>query len=552
MLPRTGDNSTPIGNSAAAINFVNHDKLPTGFPTAIWNTQNALYADRYSWWNSDPLYETKGKTTEGEIVYRFPLHLNPLREVVLKHAQFLLGSVPDLPSPQVKPLYMPMPPMDGSKAKAADIKLTKLAYNATMAVWNQSNPRSLLVDQAATCQFAGGCVFQLVWLEDDSMFQLPLRIQSISPDYFLPVWANGNYDELLEVYVAYYITSAAARAQYGVEPTTNPYCLYVEHWTKDKYSCYVNNEPIKDRLGKEMFELDNPFGLIPFEYIPHVRVASFYGQSHVDDMKGLIKELNARLADEGMIIRTTSQRRRIMRNVTGKVKEWQAAKGYWVLDIGSPSPAFGNAQPEIKTEDPPVIPPNLSAYSEKMHNYINRTSFLNNMGYGEDEGSQRSGETLVLRLLPTTMHADMERMNWTDGLNRLDIKMLLMLARHPASPLKGKIPLDIAKRVSIAQEWSPHVPRDRAQLTNEMSIRTGGKSTISRKHAMQQLGDVRDVEEEEALILAEEDAELALIAKYAPAPADGATPGGIKTDTKPSNDVKPPTAQATDSPASST
>jgi hypothetical protein len=114
-------------------------------------------------------------------------------------------------------------------------------------------------------------------------------------------------------------------------------------------------------------------GMVPYVYIPHIRAGEFYGISLLERKQELAQEINERMADVGDIVYPTDT-------------QPSTATVQWATDL------LSIARTEAYT--PPVC-------------------------YGVDEGSQRSGMTLVLRMLPLVVHVRQERTLMTAGLNQV-------------------------------------------------------------------------------------------------------------------------------------
>jgi hypothetical protein len=307
------------------------------------------------------------------------------------------------------------------------------------------------------------------------------------------VWSEDHKWDLLEVYVCYRVTAAAAAAQYGVNIGSNGFGYYLEHWTKDSYSIYINNEPITVE-GVVYDNVRNPFNVVPFVYIPHLREGAFYGPSHVDDLIGLVKEYNARLSDLGMAIKKTVERKRYVKNLTSDPKPHRMFDGTQVVDLGTGVP--GGESPEIQFEDPPNMSEGFIGFPEDIYREMLRQSHMNSVTDGEDEGSQRSSLTLAFRMWPSTSHARPERSMWNEGINRIFYIAMLMLAiKNWKTPSGKSVPKEFSKRVQASPDWMPQIPRDRESQLNEIILRLQSKS-MSLETALEQFADIRDIPRE--------------------------------------------------------
>jgi len=509
-LPGANEARANAATTAISTAFTT-DQLPRDFPTALWQAQEDRYLRYWDWFTGEALNSVIAETKRGVAIPKFPLHLNATRNFARKHSALLFGEVPDNDTALVTSNWRPrkgltvadLEEKQDSPNRKHDKMVAEILSTIVNEVWVQSNGRSIQRENGTLSQFLGGCVFQFKWQPQRDDLRIPILIQTISPDFFLPIWNNDNYWDLLEGYVVYQITSAAARAMYGHEGS-EAMVLYTEHWTKDQYSIYLDGEPLTSKMEangktKEVTfkDLPNPFGIVPFVYIPHLREGNFYGSSMVEDIEGLMLEYNARMADKGDAIRKTVHRKRYMRDV-GNISMRVLDEGVQAVDLGKTPPTSKNP-PDVFSEDPPQYSPALMGYTDELWDNLLREGHVSPTAFGEDEGSQRSALTLAIKMWPSTSHARAERDHWTDGLNQSAQIIIRMVRAHLSStPLKGlniEIPEDVFHRFLVTQSWMPMIPRDRESTVNEMVLRTQAK-LASPQLALEEFGDIPDVEDE--------------------------------------------------------
>lgn len=483
--------------------------LPQTFPTNLWNKQQARYADYWNWFTGDVLNEAQGGTDEsGAEILRFPLQMNVVRNFARKHAAVLLGEAEDTVHPMVKAVVSPLDPLDGSdEFDEEEAVLAVTAQNILNEIWVQSGGRGIQQENAVLSQFLGGAVFKLVWKPwRVKEYRLPIFVEKVQPEHFMPVWNPKNYNELYEVFEIYKIPAKVAQAAYGYKGSgdmgDNSWVYYMEHWTRDTYSIYLNKEPLKMEVDGKIVTIKdrrNPWKKPPYAYAPGFRDGgAFWGSSFIEDIRGLVKEFNARMADNGDAIRSTVHRKRYMRNVMNQISEEQIANGVWAINLGQ-EPPQAKHPPEVTTEDPPSYTDGLINFSQDLWHQLLREGSLQNIAFGEDEGSQRSALTLAFRMWPTTARARNGRTLWTDALNKLDGMILDLLADQASVVKPIKVPTDWRRRLQIAQDWHPMIPRDREQEINEvvLLVQTG---LMSPERALERLGDVKDIQGELARI----------------------------------------------------
>jgi hypothetical protein len=477
------------------------------FPSKTWTEQSTRYREYWRWFTGQALAEISGTTEDGEPIYRFPLQMNPIRNFSRKHAAVLLGEGIDGRGAFVRAVVEPSLPFNEEPPSDEDKKTAQVLTNIINEVWDSSDGRALQMENAILSQFLGGCVFQVEYVPEREDLVIPLRIKNVIPDFFLPVWNNDDPWDLLEAYVIYRIPAAAAKVQYGVVIDGDmPYATYLEHWSKKSYSIYINGQPVKSvyhrgKISAEVVfkDVENPFGFVPFVYIPHLREGGFYGSSMVDDIKGLVLELNSSYADLGDSVKETIRRRRYVSNVHGGPRMRQVGEGNWFVDLGI-TPASSRHEPKITIEDPPTLSPGMASYPDKVWEALLREANLADVFFGKDEGSQRSALTLAFRMLPTTSHIRAERSFWESGLEKVGRMILKACSAQPEikrrlSKLGISIPADFMHRFVITQDWPPMIPRDREQEVNEIILRNSA-GLISPQLAMQKFGDVSNIDDE--------------------------------------------------------
>lgn len=472
--------------------------LPMSFPINAWVEQAARYAYYWSWYRGTVLEEEKGKTVTGESVARYPLRINPVRNFARKHAALLFGEVPDTPAPLVKMIATPKQ-LYGENPTDIMKRQSQFCGNVINEVWQSSSGRSIQGENGVLSQFLGGSVFQLKYVPDREDLAIPFVVRNVYPDYFLPVWSPDDYWDLLEAHVAYRVPARVAAGEWGYDASagsTNP--LFHESWTKDHYSIKVNGKPLRKTVNGVTIVYDNlpnPFGYVPFIYIPRLREGNLYGSSIIPDISGLIYEYNSRTADEGDAVRKSAQVRFVGKNITGEVTTKPLDKhGNMYIDLGVSNPAF-DGEPSLEPLPAPQWLDSYGNFKEFIWSQLLRDSGMGTIAFGEDEGSQRSALTLAFRMWPSTTLAKQQRSFWTDGLTRMGKYILRGCAIKGIKIAGQTVPSNIEKELDLAPDWLPMIPRDREQQVNEVILQVQA-GIMTPERAFKTLGDVSDVAEE--------------------------------------------------------
>lgn len=451
------------------------------FPYNDWVDQQSKYRELESWFYGDALDETQSQG--GKDIEVYPLKINPIRTATLKHSYALFGEFPDDISGT---LIQPRVIVSGDRDKA----LSDTVQDALSKVWYNNNGAALMMENGILSQIYGGCIFKASWMPD-----LPeedrVRIERIHPDEFVCVPYENDYWNLKQAWVVRKITHEAAR-QYGVI-LAGETGYYIEWWQEDEYQILINDQPIiYDMFGaRTVIGGRNPFGFVPFVYIPHERSGEFLGNSLITDAAmGLTKELNLRAADAGDATSDQSHSIIAMRNVRGTPKT-ERLPGYNVpvVNLGTAQNiTSGSSDPDLFSVTRSQITEPMLSLSRDIRDEIRRELFVPAVAEGEDEGSQRSAATLVLRMWPLTSHIKSERALWSTGLTAFNKMLLKIMANkkhfgiqkeHLTLPLKNK--------------WYPILPRDRQAFVEELVARRGVELG-SLEHLLALIGDVEDID----------------------------------------------------------
>jgi hypothetical protein len=472
------------------------DEIPPGFPLERWNRQLQQYTEMWRYFSGEYWQSIlpHTQTETGDPVEQYPLQINPIRDIIFKHAAAMIGEIPDTDDSAVH--------FEGQYIQDifSDDKVTEEQEGLALqiedflnAVWQENNGRAKQLENALIAPLLGGCYFKTGWWPKEEGISKGLTIDILIPDVVLPVWDTSNYNRLLEAFIAYRIPAREAKLKYGVE-VKGLHAVYVEHWTEEDYSITIDGEPLQMRVGNIDISYNkqkNIYGFVPVTYIPWIRAGGFYGLSLIRGaIEGLSKEYNIRMADIGDGIQDTIHRKPWVRN-TSAVTSMELPDGTEAHNLGFAQ--MGGADPEMEYPSSPEMSPGLIDFPEKLFRSILRSGFLSNIAYGEDEGSQRSALTLAFRMWPTTSIARIVRANWTVGLIQVCRQLLAIAAlKYPVEQYRAKF-ADSLERVRLSVNWAPMIPRDREQVVNEVILLySTGLLTI--EQALTRLGDEKNPE----------------------------------------------------------
>jgi hypothetical protein len=451
-----------------------------GFPYILYHANLDKYIEAMSWYTGDALKPLNNSKTD-----LYPLRLNPIRGTVQKHAYALFGEVQD----DGRPLVLPKLVVEGGDPaqKKAKHKAANVAEGVLNRIWWENFGRTLMMRQGILSQILGGCIFHVRYVpEQKKLRSVPLMVERVSPEHFVGIPMPGDEYRLQESWIVKPITYLDA-ARYGVEVSNGFPAYWIEHWELDKYSIHINEHLIKKEGVKP--EGDNPWGLIPTVYIPHIRANEFYGENIIDHLVGLTKELNLRWADLGDAHNADTHAYAAMRNVSG-TPEVVHYPGLDVLDLGSSDGLGANNEPDAFEIRKPAMSEASIKYLNALIAAYRGESFVPAVADGEDEGSQRSAATLVARMWPLVSHINTERVNWSCGLDWLSSIMLRILESNSQAGITQE-----HLEMRIRQSWAPILPKDREVFVNEL-VNRAVNGLGSPEHLLEMTGDVEDVDQE--------------------------------------------------------
>lgn len=477
-----------------------------------WSSQSGLY-EQYEDWYSGRIWDDPHG--------RFPLGYNPLRQMCIMHRNALFGEADDTAEPLVRTRFLPEPTlMEGmnnfddpeddmpDEKRVGLIRRSKYLSRIVNSVWMQSSGRALMADGGLLTQIYGGVAFAIRYVPQDIFLEVPIRIELVSPREFVPIFSAADPWHLLEAYVIRTITKKQAEI-YGVNIGDKSEAVYTEHWTRDEYSIDVDGitATISINGTKIPMKGENPYGFVPFVYIPHERESGFYGTPLMHQMEGVLEEINGRAADIGDATRESAHPEYVARNIGGgSIGRVRISDTKTAADLGIAQ--HGMKDPEVKALDPPILPEQSVNFLKQLEQWSYKQGFSPPVVWGDDEGSQRSALTLAFRMWPFAAHIRNERLLWSEALNVIAEYVIRMISIKGAADARLKklaVTEDDFNRKK-AQNWFPMLPRDQeAQLTSLIQRKQEG--LISTLSAIEKFDDVEDAIAEEKRIEEEVEAE---------------------------------------------
>jgi hypothetical protein len=449
----------------------------SGFPYNEYAGKQGEYEELAKWFSGEALEETQEQGDKAVEIY--PLKVNPIRTSCLKHAYALFGEFPDdITSALVLPRVI--------RDQDQDTEVADDVEDALEDIWYKSNGSAIQMEAGVLSQIYGGAVFKVAWYADEG----DIKIEKIHPKTFIAIPYENDYFRLKKAWVIRQIDRETAK-EYGVILDTEK-GWYIEYWTEDEYEITINSEPVVYNIleQRQVAKGANPFGFVPFVYIPHQRSGEFWGDPLITESAiGITKEINLRKADAGDATSDQSHGILVMRNVKGSPQLRKLANGQQVIDLGvSQTVTGGDLQPDLFAVTRSEMTESVMKLTASLSDEIRRDTFVPAVAEGEDEGSQRSAATLVMRMWPLTSHVKSERAYWNAGLNVIHNMVLSMMKKKSLYNIETK-----HINAKLRSKWHPTLPRDRQAFMEELVARMGVQLG-SPEHLLSLAGDVEDIE----------------------------------------------------------
>lgn len=391
---------------------------------------------------------------------KYPLKINLCREWADMMASYVWGQYTD----DVVGFTVQRRTQESGDVADLEEKRCKSMERVLRNQWKLNSNNSHGDGAATDTMVYGGTVIKTRW---DNQ-QRKVVDDWISPDIFMPRWHPMNVNELLEVVIAYSISRIDARDIFNLTETQfkklPEEVLVWERWTKNEFRLYVEDIQLRDNPK-------NPYGWIPFTYIPRRRSKAdqygYFGLSTLEDTMALQNEVNARAADIGDGVAYASHPIRVVVNYTGAEDLEVGPDAIWNLGFG-----FGGREPKATSLDTKTNYKEAMEFVKSVEHMGRGVSHLPSIAFGEDEGSQRSGTTLLIRFLPLTQEIRRTRLYFDDGLRQRAMAALRLSQRGGVDGVQYEEE-DLEDRL-INVNFAPILPKDVSEKVEEWSVRIAG------------------------------------------------------------------------------
>jgi hypothetical protein len=345
-----------------------------------------------------------------------------------------------------------------------DVEESKSAEQA-VKFWSQvltdNNAQAVLHECAVDREVYGGTAIKIA---PDLALPGHIRLSRINLNSFFPIWDPDEPDTLLEVYVATRMTREQCKAKYGFDPGADRDEVWrVEHWTPTSYENKIDNIRI------DQFSGVNPWGVVPFVYIPRLRSSIYWGDPITPEIMPVQDELNMRLADLGDAINYNSHPIRYGFNLPVSFDSNNFPLGpesFW--DLGrvmgnNPEPTVGL----LEAQNP--VPEPSFKFIEFIYDWSRTSAFAPPIAFGEDTGGgQRSGRTLEIRMWPLLRATRRSRGYMASGLKRIMRISAKILEQKEFDNISQHILLRSVDGTVVPDFW-PLMPKDQAALVDEVT-----------------------------------------------------------------------------------
>jgi len=411
-------------------------------------------------------------SADGERVLLYPAGINVCRTIVLALCDALFGEVSHNSDGVVR--------FEGrDDISGQEVTSIKSATDHLEKIVTGSNLSSVLWEMQFDRLTFGGSVMRI---DPNPKFPGFVRWSKVDLDSFFPVWNPSDPDEILECFIAKYISQDQARLVYDVV-TDDEEVLVVERWTRTEYQLKVGDVVL------DAFSGVNIWGVVPFVYIPHWRNRNWYGESLLDDIIPAQNQINviAKDIDQGIHYNTHPTRYGSNLPHDFNSKNYPLApNAFWDLgrSIGnSPPPVVGVL--EIKNP----VPDGTFDFMQFLTDWTRTATFAPPVAFGDtSDNVSGSGISREFQLWPLIKSTTRSRFYLSGGLKRAVKITGLILERNSPSDVSRHA---VARMLddSIVPVYAELLPRDRAAIVDEVvKLMSTSPHTISLETAVSKLG----------------------------------------------------------------
>lgn len=383
------------------------------------------------------------------------------RQLVFNYAKIAVDKVTSYLMEGINFACDPSPTADDTQG-ARDIarRAEKVIYH----VYDSNNLQQLDYETEIDAAILGDGCYKVTWDAQEE------RIRITAPDVsgLFAWWVGDDLSRVWRVASRYILTKDEIGMLYRRAVSGNT-AVVTELWTKDRFTLYLDDDPIEDK--------SNPYGFIPFIIFPNIRQPKhFWGVSDIPALMQSQRELNRALTQLSRILEVSGNPIAVLQGVES-AEEIKVAPGQvWTLPEDARAYlldllAGGGIRLHVD-------------YIDMIYRCLHDISEAPRAAYGGIE-RELSGVALELELQSLLQKVRRKRIIRTAVYNT---RNRMILALHKI--YNGEDLTDVQTRVI----WGAVLPQDRARLAqNEQLLVQSG--VHSRRTAMDELG-IRDPEAE--------------------------------------------------------
>jgi hypothetical protein len=444
-------------------------KNASPFQRDTWMQLRAEYDKAVRYYSGDIFREkVETETGEGDEPLLFPVGINLIKLLTLSMTDATFGEHDD-----VDPVLF----VARNNNKVTPELKAGVDYLSKVLAFSHAGSTFWETDFSRNLHGAG------VWKINPTLGSFPyVRWMNVPVQNFFPIFHPEDPDELIEAWMLTVLTQDQAREVYRID-SNNQFPVKVEHWTRSVYETEIDGNKVSAYSGR------NPYGIVPFVFIPRVRTTDWYGESLIKDLYAPQDEMNMRLADIGDTLNYNAHPIIWGLNMPKGFNSTNyplAANALW--DLGR---AFnGQSKPEVgMLQSTNPVPEASFKHIQFVYDWVRTSSFAPPIAFGEDNGGgQRSGVTLEIRLWPLLKAVRRSRAYLTSGLQRAITITGKILEQKKFSDVDASI-IKTLLSGDVIPQYHKVLPRDQSAVVDEVvKLLTTPVPAISLETAQEELG----------------------------------------------------------------
>jgi hypothetical protein len=385
----------------------------------------------------------------GEEAKLYPVGMNLVKTLCIIQADSMFGNWDES--------IVRVEPAQDSKVEDAEKEASALAYK----ILSSSNASTLLWEIALDREIYGGAPIKIM---PDLRVPGFIRWTRVALDSFFPIWDPDDLEILLEAYIAVEMTREQALAKYNYK-TEKETVLRVEHWTRSEYTNTIDGLRIDEYSGR------NPWGFVPFVYIPRLRSTNYWGDALTEEVKLVQDELNMRVADLGEAVNYNSHPIKWGYNLPKAFNSENYPVGpntLWDMGkiIGSSNPPFVGV---LEAKNP--LPEGSQNYIQFLFDWSLTSQNTPPIALGIEGTSQRTGISLEVKMYPLLRAITRSRSYMSAGiLQALRYSALILNQKDISVDLGGPNKRALKKLINkeLVVRYASIMPRDQASITDQI------------------------------------------------------------------------------------